>query len=150
MALRIPTDLSDRVVFRRHVAEAIRTIIAGTTDGHAITGDSSAFSGLGSASISPGGVVVRTVVTKTTTYTATTSDSVILCDANGGAFTVTLPAAADETGLVLDIKAIDVTGGSVEIDGDGSETIDGALTYTLTVQYQSLTIVSDGSNWHIL
>jgi hypothetical protein len=38
----------------------------------------------------------------------------------------------------------------VIIDGAGAETIDGGLTATLTTQFESLTIISDGSNWHIL
>jgi hypothetical protein len=37
----------------------------------------------------------------------------------------------------------------VTVDGNASETIDGALTYALAVQYQSITIISDGTNWHI-
>jgi hypothetical protein len=48
------------------------------------------------------------------------------------------------------IKKIDSGAGNVIIDGNASETIDGATTYTLTTQYESVTIVSDGATWWIV
>jgi hypothetical protein len=36
------------------------------------------------------------------------------------------------------------------IDPNSTETIDGSTTYDINIQYQSLTIVCDGSNWHIV
>jgi len=53
-------------------------------------------------------------------------------------------------GKIINIKKIDSGAGGVVINGSGSETIDGALTQTLSTQYENLTIQSDGSNWHIL
>jgi hypothetical protein len=38
----------------------------------------------------------------------------------------------------------------VIIDGNGTETIDGALTATLTTQYESIMLVSDGIEWHVI
>jgi hypothetical protein len=38
----------------------------------------------------------------------------------------------------------------VTIDGNAAETIDGDLTIDLTLQYESVMIVCDGSNWHII
>ncbi len=93
-----------------------------------------------------GGGGISSIVTKTTTYTATTSDDVILCD---GTFTLTLYAASGNSGEVLYLKNIST--GTITIDADGSETIDGALAkYLAGVQYESLTIVCDGSDWHII
>jgi hypothetical protein len=88
-------------------------------------------------------------VTKTTTYTATTSDSVIYADATSAAFPITLPVASGASGLILTIKKIDSTFNLVTIDGNGSETIDGALTKKLATQYQSYTIYCDGSSWKV-
>ena len=45
---------------------------------------------------------------------------------------------------------MDGTGNTVTIDGNGTETIDGSLTKTLPSIYDSVYIVSDGSNWLIV
>lgn len=90
-----------------------------------------------------------TVATKTGAYTATVSDFLILCDATSGAFTVTLPAASTQKGLMLTIKKIDSSANAVTIDGNAAETIDGAATVSLASQYNSRTIVSSGANWHV-
>ncbi len=93
---------------------------------------------------------VVSVVTKTGEYTATALDCVILCDASGGAFPINLPAASGVTGLILHIKKIDSSGSAVTIDGDSTETIDDDQTIDLSLQYQSVMIISDGTSWHII
>jgi hypothetical protein len=75
---------------------------------------------------------------------------VTLCDCTTTPITVPMPAAATLTGQMLWIKKIDSTSNAVTIDGNGSETIDGAASITLTSQYQSITLVSDGTNWFIV
>lgn len=90
------------------------------------------------------------VATKTTSYTATNSDAVILCDASAAGITVTLPTAVGRLGRVYNIKKIDSSSFTVTVDGDGSETIDDGTTAILTVQYESITIISDGTEWWIL
>ena len=87
-------------------------------------------------------------VTKTGTYTIATSDHTVFADATSAAFTLTLPAAA--AGLRFEIVKIDSGANIVTIDGNGSETINGATTYALNLQYDSITIVSNGSNWFIV
>jgi len=42
-----------------------------------------------------------------------------------------------------------VAANSVILDGNSSETINGATTATIDAQYTSLSLVCDGSNWHI-
>ena len=96
------------------------------------------------------GTVLIPIVAKTGAYTATATDEVITCDATSAAFTITLPAVAGITGKPYTIKKTDSSGNIVTIDGNASETIDGATTYLLSSQYDTLPIVSDGSNWHIL
>lgn len=88
-----------------------------------------------------------TVVTKTTTYTATTSDDVILVDSTSGAFTVTLYAASGNAGAKLTFIKISSDTNAVTIDGNASETINGNTTTTVDTQYEKLTLVCDGTNW---
>ena len=87
----------------------------------------------------------------TTPVTLTDADHVILVDDDtvGGTVTINLPLAADSKGNIYDIKKLGVTG-SVIIDPSGAETIDGATTLTITVQYVSIKIYCDGTAWHII
>lgn len=87
---------------------------------------------------------------KTANYTATGVEGVILCDATAGAFTITLPAAASFANKTFYIKKTDAGFNAVTIDANGTETIDGALTTALSTQYESIRIVSDGTNWHVI
>lgn len=88
-------------------------------------------------------------VSKTANYTAVETDDIILCNSSGGAFTVTLPAAATYNGKILTIKKTNSQLTAVTVDGNASETIDGQTTIKLTGQYDYICIISDGSNWHI-
>lgn len=87
--------------------------------------------------------------TITAAYTITTADGRIRADASSAAFTVTMPTAASATGQIFVIKKIDSSINAITIDGSGAETIDGALTRTLTSQYDSLRIASFGTGWDI-
>lgn len=86
---------------------------------------------------------------KTTTYTATGDETVITCATSSG-WTLTLPAAASFTGKHFHIKKTSSDLNLLTIDGNASETIDGVLTIQIGKQYDSVKIVSDGSNWHIV
>ena len=92
----------------------------------------------------------KNVATKTANYTALQSDDVILGDATSGAITITLPTAVGFSGKVFNIKKTDSSINSVTIATTSSQTIDGALTAPLISQYQSLTLVSNGTNWSVL
>ena len=91
--------------------------------------------------------------TLTLAYTAVTStyliqqfDFVIDCTAN--TFTVTLPTAVGITGKQFCIKNSGT--GSITVDGNGSETIDEALTFILSTKGESIWVVSDGANWKVI
>lgn len=87
-----------------------------------------------------------------TTYTVLTSDRVILVDDDtaGANVTVTLPAAATAgSGFSVVIMKTGSTG-QVTIDGNGSETINGELTFDLAVQYESVKVVTNGTAWFII
>ncbi len=89
------------------------------------------------------------VVSKTSTYTATEVDEVILC--SGAAFTVNLPAAASVPYKKYIIKKTDSSlTNIITIDPNGSETIDGSTTTTLNTLSETLEIISDGSNWQVI
>ena len=91
----------------------------------------------------------RRVTTETTSTTLDETDDVALCDATSGAITITLPTAATISGEFFTVKKVDSSANAVTVDGNGSETIDGDLTKVITSQYDSINVVSDGSNWHI-
>ncbi len=96
------------------------------------------------------GSTAHAISTKTATYTATAGDHTILCNNTSGSININLPAASGCSGRVYVIKKISGISNNVVINGNGSETIDGATTRTLTLQYESVTIQSDGANWFVL
>lgn len=83
---------------------------------------------------------------KTGTYTIDNTDCVIDCTT--GVFTVTLPTAAGLVGQYFIIKNSGT--GTITIDADGAETIDGVANKILAVQYESMTVISDGTNWKVI
>lgn len=78
-------------------------------------------------------------------YAVTTAASTI---------TATLPTVASgdaSLGRVVTIMKIDSGAGSVTIDADGSETINGSATVSLSSQYDYRTLVYDGaSEWIVI
>ena len=95
------------------------------------------------------------IATDVETFTAASDtldakNNVALCDCTSNNITINLPAASTASGLQYHIKKIDASANTVTIDGNGSETIDGALTQVISTQYNSITVVSDGSNWFII
>lgn len=74
----------------------------------------------------------------------------VLVDASGGAKTITLPAASGALRRIYNIKKTDSSANVVTIDGNASETIDGALTVLLNTQYDVVRIQCDSSNWYII
>lgn len=100
------------------------------------------------ASIFAGSFAVP-LVTKTGNYTLTSLDCVALADGTSSTVTITLPTAVGCTGRHYIIKAINVIN-AVTVATTGGQTIDGAATYALTTQYQSITVVSNNANWWIV
>lgn len=86
-------------------------------------------------------------VAKTGAYTITGTDWMVDCTAN--TFTITLPSAST-VGAGKQFVVKNSGTGTITVDGNGSETIDGGLTAVLSTQYESITIVSDGSNYKII
>ncbi len=76
--------------------------------------------------------------------------NLILVDATNDNITITLDSCADVIGIPITIKKIDSSTRTVTINPANSETIDSVLTYTIRVQYDICTIVSDGVNWNLI
>jgi hypothetical protein len=91
------------------------------------------------------------MLAKTADYTISETESNIqvIVDASGGAVVITLRAASGLAGYIVAVKKSDSSTNTVTIDGNSSETIDGATTQVISAQYASLSVVCDGSNWHI-
>lgn len=92
-----------------------------------------------------------TTVSKSANYTVVESDrdKVILVDATSGVITISLLAAATAgNGFRIVVKKIDNSSNAVIVDGNGSETIDGATTSSMSTQYDSINLISNGTNWN--
>lgn len=103
-----------------------------------------------SGSLRISGGIAKSIVAKTAAYTLTALDYTVTGDATSATFSFTLPTAVGITGRIYVLKKIDSSVNIVTVDADASETIDGALTYELTDENESITIQSDGSNWIII
>lgn len=84
---------------------------------------------------------------------------VFICDASAGAFTITLPAAGalrSATGRddarILIIKKKDSSVNAVTVSRSGSDTIDGATSYSLSSQYDTIVLCDDldDNAWNII
>jgi len=91
-----------------------------------------------------------TSIPKTSDYTATSIDKVILCDASSTDITITLPIAANSTGQDFFIKKIDSSEHAVNIDGNENETIDEADIIIMLTQNETIHVVCDGAEWRII
>ena len=86
----------------------------------------------------------------TASDTAKLTDGLLTCDATSGAITVTLPKAKKMRGQTLHAIKTDAGANALTLDGDGSETINGAATQNTTTQWDMLSVVSDGTQWYLL
>ncbi|MCW2674793.1 MAG: hypothetical protein JWP14_3382 [Frankiales bacterium] len=113
----------------------------------AVTGDPVELTGVAPSEPSETGTsVAQTVVAKTAAYAAVNGD-VVLADASGADFTVTLPVPA--SGAKVTVKNVGATG-TVTVDQHAAEDIDGAASYTLATQYLSRDFLSDGTDWWVV
>ena len=92
----------------------------------------------------------RTVDSSFTTGDTISSD-INLVTTGGSNLTLTLPSPA--SGQIVTVKKIDSGTGEVIINGNGSDTIDGAASKRLYYQYESLTCVAktgSPNEWYII
>lgn len=91
--------------------------------------------------------------TTAVTYTALVTDYIIGVTSTAAARTINLPAAATAgAGKIFIIK--DESGAcatnNITIDANSTELIDGATTYVMNVNYQSVTLYCSGTAWFII
>ena len=127
-------------------------------DNYVLTYDHSSTSWGAEAAAGGGGSRPTVTALTATPYTIGTTDSAIgaselerayLCSSS--AATVNLPTAVGLSGVKLQIKNLLAT--TITIDPDGTEQIDlggAGVAFTLTVQYSSVTLMSDNSNWYVV
>lgn len=87
----------------------------------------------------------------TTAYTTTTKEEVVGIDTNSASVTVTLDStSAGDQGHKIIIKDEGGNAGTngITIDTAGTETIDGASSTSITSNFGSITVYSDGTNWY--
>jgi hypothetical protein len=88
--------------------------------------------------------------TSSTSITLGNNDYTTFSDATSGNVTVNLPDATTCLGRVYVVKKVDASANTITLDGNGSQTIDGALTKVLTTQYEYTKVQSNGTNWYIV
>ena len=87
---------------------------------------------------------INTLSASTTTLGSTANtDYYYICN---GACTLTMPTAVGNTNLYV----IKNTTGTDTINTTSSQTIDGSTSISLTTDYLSITLISDGANWIII
>jgi hypothetical protein len=92
----------------------------------------------------------RTISIQSGAYSPSSSISeIVLANATSGNITITLPSASSNNNLYT-VKKVDNSSHTITISTSASQTIDGGASATLKVQYVSLALVSDGSNWNIV
>ena len=97
-----------------------------------------------------GGGVLTVTQTSAPSYNVLGTDDYIRADAGLNPVTVTLPDATALLGKVYRIKKVDNSVNVVTINCFGAQTIDGNATESLSVQYEALTLVSNGNTWDIV
>src|SRR5688572_25501673 len=100
-----------------------------------------------SSTLEVNGSIATKVTTITGNTTLTTAHAVVLCNSVSN-FSVTLPTAVGISGRIYTVKNINTN--IVTILTTGSQTIDGSINKLLNSRYNSVQLVSNGTNWHIL
>lgn len=87
-------------------------------------------------------------VTVSTSYSVKNNDAIVTC--NAGSLTITLPnPTAFRDGRTLVVKEIAGVG-SITINPNDSETIDGESSHSLGNPFAAVVLMSNGTNWFIV
>ena len=89
--------------------------------------------------------------TFTASTTALITDNILVFTGTSAA-TLTLPTAVSIAGRSYQVKNASLTGPTplLTIATTSSQTIDGLTSWSLTDLYQTVTLVSNGTNWHVV
>lgn len=106
-----------------------------------------------SISSTPTAALLNVVTINGTNYNVVPSNDVILVSNLGSLVNIYLPSAASNPGKRFDIKKIDA-GNAVRIRGQSGDTLDGidinASSLDILIQYESVSVVSNGIAWFII
>lgn len=121
-------------------------------NGEVLTADSTTDNGVAWASGTGLSALGFLSVAVNTALVAGDVNKVVLATGGVGGITVTLPdpTLAAVIGKIIYVKKVDAAVGVITVDNFAAETIDGATSITVAAQYQTVAVVSDGTNWHIL
>ena len=89
-------------------------------------------------------------VTANNTIDIRSTSLIQLGDTTAGNIVSTLPAATLMEGIILVFKKTSVDTNTFSVSASGAELIDGSASYTISEQYDTLTVTSDSTNWYIL
>lgn len=79
-----------------------------------------------------------------------TKEDFLFCNATAAPFAVTLPNATLFHGKTIVVKKTDASLNTVTVTPVAAQTIDGAATFVLSSQYETVSIISNGTNWMIV
>jgi hypothetical protein len=100
-----------------------------------------------------GSLSLKRSIASATPYNATSTDCYIGVTLTGATKTVNLPAVAS-VGIGRELTIKDESGDcasyNIIIDASGGELIDGSLTYTMNANYQSTTLICNGTSWSVV
>ncbi len=83
-------------------------------------------------------------------YTVLPSDELIAVSLSGVSVVCHLPPVAQYPGRRLALKKLDAGAQTICFDANGSETIDGAATVSISVRYAVVQVVAGPTEWHRL
>lgn len=90
------------------------------------------------------------IITVTSDYEIKPTDRIVLGDASAAAVFLDLPSAVGQAGLLFNIKRISSGDNDLIIRAAPGETLDGESAIPLLLQWESMTVVSNGANWYIM
>ncbi len=86
----------------------------------------------------------------TAAYTVAAADDVVYCDATAGAYAVTLQASGASAGQLAIIQKTDSSANAVTVTPTSPDTMDGLASVALSLQYDTIAVYGDGTNWNIV
>ena len=90
------------------------------------------------------------ILVDSSTYTIQTTDEYIGVN-NSGTVNLTLPSASsDGKKYIIKDESGNANTNNITIDTEGSELIDGASSYTLDNNYESITVIKRNGNFYII
>jgi len=143
------TKLADDAVNSEHIADG--AIDLAHMSDNSVDSDQYVDGSIDTAHVSAGAITeakrTRSVDSSFTNADVISSDINLVAGGSGG-ISITLPAVA--AGKMVIVKKTDSAAGTVTVARGGSATIDGATSKVLYHQYESMTFVSDGTNWFLV